>query len=430
MTPPSTATLREQVHQRVTTATTSHEPGDALEALGELEALTNTIAAAQARLAHHVKQCRIAEREHQPAARRTRGIGHEIALARAESPHRGQRHLGLAHVLVEEMPHTMAAMEAGRCTEWRATILAQATACLSLADRRRIDTELMADPDTTSGWGDRRLHAEADALAYRLDPHATLKRREAAVAERHVSLRPVPGAAGVGMTRLSALLPLEQGVSVIATLGRIADTARTTGDPRTRGQVMVDALVSRATQPAADLAPAEPVIPMSVNVVVSDAALLDVLGEDGDQPGWIDGVPLPADTVRDLIDRAQERGLASLRRLYAAPDTGELVAMESRARCFPAGLATFITHRDRTCRTPYCDAPIRHIDHRRPHAEGGPTSVDNADGLCEACNHARQETSYRALLAQIRSSNAPPGQPRPQRHRHQWPRFEFYFTAA
>lgn len=58
----------------------------------------------------------------------------EIALARRESPHRGQQHLGLARILTAEMPHTMAAFRAGRITEWRATLLVREAACLSLDD--------------------------------------------------------------------------------------------------------------------------------------------------------------------------------------------------------------------------------------------------------------------------------------------------------
>ena len=60
-----------------------------------------------------------------------------------------------------------------------------------------------------------------------------------------------------------------------------------------------------------------------------------------------------------------------LRRLYTHPGTGELVAMDSRARLFPPGLRRFIQARDDTCRTPYCDAPIRHLDHIIPWHAGG-----------------------------------------------------------
>jgi len=88
--------------------------------------------------------------------------------------------------------------------------------------------------------------------------------------------------------------------------------------------------------------------------------------------------------------------LVTLRRLYLEPTTGELVAMDSKARHFPPGLARLIRARDQTCRTPWCDAPIRHIDHIQPHAAGGPTSYTNGQGLCEACNHAKEAPGWRA----------------------------------
>jgi hypothetical protein len=85
-----------------------------------------------------------------------------------------------------------------------------------------------------------------------------------------------------------------------------------------------------------------------------------------------------------------------LRRLYTHPGTGELIGMDSRARIFPAGARRFIEARDHTCRTPYCDAPIRHLDHIIPHHAGGPTTVANGAGLCEACNHTKETPGWSA----------------------------------
>ena len=79
-----------------------------------------------------------------------------------------------------------------------------------------------------------------------------------------------------------------------------------------------------------------------------------------------------------------------LRRLYATPDARTLVAMESGRRLFDAGLRRFLLARDGTCRTPWCDAPIRHLDHVTDHAAGGATSERNGQGLCEQCNHTKQ----------------------------------------
>ncbi|WP_235036294.1 HNH endonuclease, partial [Arthrobacter sp. 18067] len=85
-----------------------------------------------------------------------------------------------------------------------------------------------------------------------------------------------------------------------------------------------------------------------------------------------------------------------VRRLYTAPTTGELLTMDSKARLFPPRLRRFIETRDDTCRTPYCDAPIRHIDHIVPWHSGGTTTLSNGAGLCEACNHTKENAGWSA----------------------------------
>ena len=100
--------------------------------------------------------------------------------------------------------------------------------------------------------------------------------------------------------------------------------------------------------------------------------------------------------ARNLVSTAitDPRSRATLRRLYAHPRTGALVTMESRARTFPKGLATFIDLRDQRCRTPYCNAPIRHHDHAQPWARGGPTTATNSLGTCERCNYTKDNPGW------------------------------------
>jgi hypothetical protein len=129
-------------------------------------------------------------------------------------------------------------------------------------------------------------------------------------------------------------------------------------------------------------------------MVISDETLL---GGDS-APARVTGYgPIPATVARHLIAAAAGDKLsrATLRRLYSHPRSGALVAMESRARRFPRGLARFIDLRDDTCRTPYCDAPIRHRDHADPAAHGGPTTGANGLGACEACNYAKEAPGWR-----------------------------------
>src|SRR5947209_1419754 len=257
-----------------------------VERIAELERVKSAAAAAQARAAVALDAARRTAEAAAgiPAARRGRGVASEIALARRDSPARGSRHLGFAKALVHEMPHTLAALEAGVLTEWRATLIVRESACLDVEDRRVLDAELCSEAAALDGMGDARVAAAAKAIAYRLDPHAVVDRAAKAETERTVSIRPAPDT----MTYLTALLPVAQGVSVYAALRRAADT---TFDGRSRGQVMADTLVERATGRSATTP-----TPIAVNLVVSDETLLS----RSNAPAEIYGYgPIPAAVARE-----------------------------------------------------------------------------------------------------------------------------------
>jgi hypothetical protein len=249
-----------------------------------------------------------------------------------------------------------------------------------------LDAELCADVSKLDGMGDARITAAAKEIASRLDVQAVVDRVAKAEKDRTVTIRPAPDC----MTYVTALLPVAQGVGVYAALKRAADT---TFDDRSRGQVMADTLVERVTG-----RPAEEPAPVALNMVMSDQALW---GQDN-APAVLDGYgPIPASLAQRLVHDAVvgERSLATLRRLYRDPASGSLVAMESRSRFFPKGLANFIGIRDRTCRTPYCDAPIRHRDHATPRNRGGPTSAINGLGECERCNYVKEAPGWQVATA-------------------------------
>ena len=120
-----------------------------------------------------------------------------------------------------------------------------------------------------------------------------------------------------------------------------------------------------------------------------------LLGGAHDAAAITDHGPIPADLARELVLRGVGAGSRTwLRRLYTSPETGELVAMDSRQRIFPRALATFLRLRDQWCRTPWCNAPIRHADHIVGAADGGPTSAEFGQGLCESCNYAKQADGW------------------------------------
>lgn len=210
-----------------------------------------------------------------PAHEQGAGVAAQLALARRESPARGSRLLGLARTL-PGMPRTFAAFRAGRLNEWRATLIVKETICLSAEDRAGVDEALAADTGTLDGAGDKAIIAAVRAAAYRRDPAAVAKRAARAVTERTVSLRPAPDT----MAYLTALLPVAQAVAAYAALSREADTVRSAGDGRTRGQVMADALVERVTGTPGGVSGVE------IQLVMTDRTFLHGDAEPARLPGY------------------------------------------------------------------------------------------------------------------------------------------------
>ncbi|WP_258060005.1 HNH endonuclease signature motif containing protein [Arthrobacter sp. ZGTC212] len=426
-----------------------------------LEELKSAAAAAQARAAaaFDASTRRAQVRAGLAAEELGRGVGAQVGLARRESPHRGNRLLGLAKILTAEMPCTLHALSVGVLSEWWATLLVRETACLSRQDRGRVDEVVAGNLAGLEALGDRALIARVRSVAYRLDPQSVVNRAAKAVEGRYVSCRPAPDT----MTYLTGLLPVAQGVGVFAALSREADRLRAAGDCRGRGQIMADTLVERVTGQAR----AEDVR-VEVQLIMTDRALLaGVLPAGVMDSGAMDagaagaGVPVagvpdgsgsavlagygvvPAQWARDLIrgsgpDTGSGSGSSSaavdlhgaegtlsgwgrprvrpdprtevwLRRLYAVPGSGRLVAMDSKARLVPKGLARFIAARDRVCRMSWCGAPIRHFDHVVPVREGGLTSAENVQGLCEACNQAKEAPGWTARTTQDIADHTPDG---------------------
>ncbi|UOT02548.1 HNH endonuclease [Rhodococcus opacus] len=364
------------------------DAGLGIEWLDAIEALKSVGCAVQAVITDGVATCIRADRRARglPRAEWDRGIASQIALARRESPNRGGRHLGFAQALVHEMPHTLALLRTGRLNEWRATLLVRETACLSAADRGIVDRRLCSDPAILDGAGDRGLIARAKALAVELDAASVVRRHRKAVSERRVTTRPAPDS----MAYLSVLMPVEQAVCLQATLGRDADSLIATGNSggRTRNQLMVDLLFERGSGATVSG------VPVAVNLVLSDETLL----AGGHEAAQLHGFgPVPAGIARQLVADAIESDTeTSLQRVYSCPHSGALTAMESQSRTFPKSLRKLIDLRDRTCRTPWCDAPIRHHDHIRSRRQHGATSVHNGSGLCEACNYAKEGDGWSA----------------------------------
>jgi Domain of unknown function (DUF222)/HNH endonuclease len=343
------------------------------------------------------------------------GVAAQVALARRESPHIGSRLVRLAFALTHEMPYLLVLLERGALSERRAALVVQECAALSLDHRSQVDAELRHTVGEDLGrLSEKELTSRVRAITYRLDAQAVADRAAHAERERRVTLRPAPDT----MCWLTALLPAAQGVGVLRALTLAADAARAGGDARSKGQVMADTLVERITgQTTTDA------VPVEVQLVITDRALLSGDGT----PACLTGYgPVPAAWARRLLrsrreaDTRREADSAHaaatpdvaaqaqvwLRRLYTHPGDGTLVAMDSHRRVFDGRLRRFLLARDGgICRMPGCGAPIRHVDHVKPYAAGGPTSAANAQGLCVRCNLVKELLGWHARVVE------PPGEP-------------------
>ena len=353
-------------------------PGSDAERIDEitaLEQLKTAISARQARLtdafavSHRAKLVKAGVK---PVDAR-RSVCAQIALARRDSPHKGNRHVGLAHTLVHEMPRVLQVLEHGEGSEWRATLIARETAHLSVEHRARIDAAIAPH---LAGWGDRHTAQQARSWAHRLDPQGAADRARKAVTDRRVTIRPAPDC----MTYLTALLPVKEGVGVYGVLHRAAMTAHTNPDDhRSTGQVMADELIRRTLTPGAG----EPEPPaVELHLIMTDRALAD---QDSEPAHLIGHGPVPAAIARDLLT-ADERTRVWVRRLFTDPGTGDLLATDARRRDFPPAARQFLVARDQICRTPWCGAPIREADHAVAVSRGGSTDLRNGNGRCTTCN--------------------------------------------
>ena len=218
----------------------------------------------------------------------------------------------------------------------------------------------------------------ARKLAAEVAPEKFAARCRAARSGRYVSLRPGED----GMAYLTAHLPCEQAVGCMGALAKAVQQAAVDPSPqiRGRGQVMADTLVERLTgQACADT------VPVEMQVLVPVEALLDPPSPlIGELPGH---GPIPAERILPYA--------TAWRRLLTRD--GIIIGGDSRQRGFTGVLAELIRARDGgRCREPYCDAPIREIDHIHRRADGGPTSFDNGRGLCAFHNSVRENPGWRA----------------------------------
>lgn len=343
----------------------AHLPVELLDQLDALERIKSAVAAAEvvlaATFADLVEAADDAPADGRRRPPRAMSIGAEVALATRTSPYQGEQRVLLSRRLRDDLKGVHAALGRGHISEAQAFAIARQVAHLDPDQRAAVDADVAATPESLAGLGDEKLRQAVRRSCLASASEAETHRHRRARADRHVTTRQLDDGTG----RVTAIVAIEDLAAVRSALDAQAAAARAAGDERTAGQVRSDVLVQRLT----GRGPAS-VAPVRVNLVVGVESLLGA----GTEPGLIPGAGwLPAGLCTDLVRRASAAAKASLRRLFVQP--------EGR------------------CRTPGCNAVIRHHDHVARAADGGATSAHNGEGLCERCNYVKEAPGWAAWVA-------------------------------
>lgn len=401
-----------------------------LDLLERLHELTDSIAAVEIRATAALDAAvrRDSTDREESTATADRVLMREVSVVTRTSPSTASRRTKACRRLVRDMPVLLGALATGMIGPEKAFAAASTTSVLDSAQRGSVDHALGARLGDIAGAGQRQWVGEVHALVQLVDPHGERRRHEVARRGRSVTLR----RRDHGMATLSINLPALDASLARKRLSLEGEKRRAGGDRRGHSAIMADTAADALIGRDGAIDP----VSLDIGVIITDRALFC---PDSAEPALIEGYgAVPVDQISESLrnatrepdpggansdaaatgdfepDRPDRPALrATLRRLYTHPTSGELVAVESRARAFPPALSRFLRWRSMTCAGPFCNADIRHDDHIRPYSSGGHTCLDNGNGLCALCNG--KETQ--GVIA--RTPNRPPGGAE-NRHRVHW----------
>ena len=185
--------------------------------------------------------------------------------------------------LAERLPATLDALEAGVIGWAHARALAELVGPVKDEARAGVEARLLA---RAAGKTVAQLRVAARRAVLRADAAAAARRLAAAIRDRGV--RMFPGQDGMGS--LAAVLTLPVAAACRRALAAYAEACTTPGDERTLDQRMADCLADLILRPGVNG-------PVQVGLTV--VAGVDTLA-GGDEPGEVDGHPVPAVLVREL----------------------------------------------------------------------------------------------------------------------------------
>ncbi len=348
-------------------------------------------------------------------------VREELRAALGESAVAVAARIDTAHTLLQQLPATLAALEAGELNMRRAKLLYEAVSglpgldgeCAAELERRCVPFAAGRDVSAFA----RKVRREVVALDRRTMEQQLADFLAKALKQRRVYTYPDHYCAAIA--HFAAVLPAE-GAQALMTALDVAAEQHDPDDDRTKDQRRADALVQlgldalnrfEACPHCRNVAVPEPTGADDAIVVSDDnpattqlprytglrptiqvsVALSTLLGQDN-QPAELDGHgPIPAALARRLADDPT----GTWRRLVTDP-LGTLLDHGRTVYKPPAALRDFIIARDRTCRFPSCNRPACRceLDHILAWDDNGQTNEPNLQALCCRHHHMKHDTDW------------------------------------
>ena len=290
----------------------------------------------------------------------------EVAAAFALSGPAAATLLTESVILAEQLPGTLAALEAGVIGWAHARMLTEVLSLLTdPAVRTGVEEKLLS---RAAGRTVSQLRESARRAVLRADASVAARRLATAIRDRQV--RVFPGRDG--MASLSATLPIPVALACRSALERFAEACRTPDDVRTKDQRVVDCLADLILRPGET---GLPPVQAQLQIVATAATLTG-----GDEPGEIDGEVVPAAVVRELAYALglMPRSEASDLPVADVPPAGATSVETTTGAPTPTETATGAVGEANAVGNPVSDSASRSTDAPNASAAGAPSASERA----------------------------------------------------
>ena len=333
----------------------------------------------------------------------------ELAPLLHVAPRTAQRTYELARTLCAVLPSTWAAMRAGDLEPYRARAIAQEVPLMRPEVCARVERALfpgVLDLPTA------RVRAATRRAVAAVDPDEVIAREKRARAERFVLVRPGPVP---GTSEWVAEQPSDSSAAAWAAIDELAHSYVADGDHRSldqaRADAMIDLILGQATVTTT--------IDLSLPASTAQGPAMNgdtrcSCGAPPAAPGGPARVALQLPRVGVEVPRVGLIATEALTRLLTNPDTrlrialhdpdtGVLLAVDSRVYRPDEATARLVRRRDGCCRFPGCATPARRcdLDHVTTFTTGGPTTPPNLITLCRRHHRLKHHGGWRLTMTPL-----------------------------